>query len=84
MDGTARLVRALLTPEAFPERPTELELRQTHISYLIFTPEFVYKIKKHVDFGFLDFTTLERRRFFCDEEARLNRRLAGRREASPT
>jgi len=76
VDGTARLVRALLTPEAFPERPTELELRQTHISYLIFTPEFVYKIKKHVDFGFLDFTTLERRRFFCDEEARLNRRLA--------
>jgi len=51
-------------------------LRQTHISYLIFTPEFVYKIKKPVDFGFLDFSTLEKRLHFCKEEVRLNRRLA--------
>lgn len=76
MDGLARLVEGLLRPEAYPERPEGIELRQTHISYLIFTPEFVYKIKKPVDFGFLDFTTLEKRRFFCEEEVRLNRRLA--------
>lgn len=76
MDGLARLVEKLLRHEAFPERPREIELRQTHISYLLFTPEFVYKIKKPVDFGFLDFTTLEKRRFFCEEEVRLNRRLA--------
>ncbi|WKZ32908.1 MAG: hypothetical protein QY316_00445 [Thermodesulfobacteriota bacterium] len=54
----------------------EIELRQTHVSYLLFTPDFVYKIKKPVDFGFLDFTSLEKRRFFCEEEVRLNRRLA--------
>ncbi|MBZ0221096.1 MAG: AAA family ATPase [Candidatus Methylomirabilis sp.] len=76
MDGPARLIEGLLRPEAFPERPSEIELRQTHVSYLLFTPDFVYKIKKPVDFGFLDFTTLEKRRFFCEEEVRLNRRLA--------
>jgi aminoglycoside phosphotransferase family enzyme/predicted kinase len=51
-------------------------MRQTHISWLFFTEHFVYKVKKPVNFGFLDFTTLEARRFFCEEEARLNRRLA--------
>ncbi|HBR16880.1 MAG TPA: aminoglycoside phosphotransferase, partial [Deltaproteobacteria bacterium] len=45
-----------------PDLPHTIELRQTHISYLIFTPKFVYKIKKPVDFGFLDFTTLEKRK----------------------
>ena len=43
---------------------------------MLLTGEYVYKIKKPVDFGFLDFSTLERRRFFCDEEIRLNRRFA--------
>lgn len=76
MDGPARLIEGLLRPEAHPERPGEIELRQTHVSYLLFTPDFVYKIKKPVDFGFLDFTTLEKRRFFCEEEVKLNRRLA--------
>ena len=51
-------------------------MRQTHISWLFFTERFVYKVKKPVDFGFLDFTTLESRKLFCDEEVRLNRRLA--------
>ena len=49
---------------------------QTHISWLFFTERFVYKVKKPVDFGFLDFTTLESRKFFCNQEVRLNRRLA--------
>ncbi len=70
------LIAALLDPRAWPERPSEVKLRQTHISYLFFTPDFVYKIKKPVDFVFLDFTTLEKRKFFCDEEVHLNRRLA--------
>lgn len=76
MSGLPALIRGLLEPAAYPERPGSVELRQTHVSYLLFTPEFVYKIKKPVDFGFLDFTTLEARRHFCEEEARLNRRLA--------
>jgi len=49
---------------------------QTHISWLFFTDSFVYKLKTPVNFGFLDFTTLEARKFFCEEEVRLNRRLA--------
>lgn len=69
-------IQALLSRDAYPERPEAIELRQTHISYLLFTPRFVYKIKKPVAFGFLDFSTLDKRRFFCDEEVRLNNRLA--------
>ncbi len=49
---------------------------QTHISYIFLVGDLVYKIKKPVDFGFLDFTTLEKRRHYCLEELRLNRRLA--------
>ena len=48
---------------------------QTHVSWLFFTERFVYKVKKPVDFGFLDFTTLEARGFFYNEEVQLNRRL---------
>jgi aminoglycoside phosphotransferase family enzyme len=53
----------------------QIELLQTHISFVFLTGDYVYKVKKPVDFGFLDFTTLENRRFFCNEELRLNRRL---------
>ncbi len=69
-------IKALLNPAAYPEKPPGVELRQTHISYLFFTPEFVYKVKKPVNFGFLDFTTLQKRRFYCEQEVELNRRLA--------
>ncbi|MEE9613654.1 MAG: AAA family ATPase [Thermodesulfobacteriota bacterium] len=71
-----RVIEALTRPGAYPERPEKVGFEQTHISYLFFTPEFVYKVKKHVDFGFLDFTTLQKRRHFCEEEVRLNSRLA--------
>jgi len=70
------IIDALLLPTAFPEAPGTITLVQTHVSYLIFTDKFVYKIKKPVDFGFLDFTTLEKRRYFSEEEVRLNSRLA--------
>jgi uncharacterized protein len=70
------LINALLHPDAYPDQPSRVSVRQTHISWLFFTERFVYKVKKPVDFGFLDFTTLEARKFFCGEEARLNRRLA--------
>jgi aminoglycoside phosphotransferase family enzyme len=52
-----------------------IDLVQTHISYVFLAGDFVYKLKKPVDLGFLDFTTLEKRRHFCQEEVRLNRRL---------
>ena len=73
---SADLITALSQPEAYGHRPETVELRQTHISLLFFAGERVYKVKKPVDLGFLDFTTLERRRHFCEEEVRLNRRLA--------
>jgi aminoglycoside phosphotransferase family enzyme len=70
------LAAALRRPQAYPFEVDRIEVRQTHISVLFFARGRVYKIKKPVDLGFLDFTTLQRRRFFCEEEVRLNRRLA--------
>lgn len=58
-----------------PNQADTHRLIQTHISWVLLTNEIVYKIKKPVNFGFLDYTTLEKRRFFCEEEVRLNRRL---------
>jgi len=70
-----RLVKSLLKSTAYPEPTSTVDLLQTHVSYLFLTDSFVYKVKKPVDFGFLNFTTLDRRRFYCEEEVRLNRRL---------
>jgi len=70
------LIQALLEPSAYPEPPGAIEFKQTHISYLFFTQAYVYKIKKAVDFGFLNFTTVEKRKFFCHQEVALNRRLS--------
>lgn len=76
----APLVTSLLRPGAYPPGPAgpagPVELLQTHISYILLTPFFAYKIKKPVDFGFLDFTTLDKRLHMCEEEVRLNSRLA--------
>jgi uncharacterized protein len=68
-----RLVEALCAPRFFQYRPS---IQETHISWVLLTGHDAYKIKKSVDLGFLDFSTLEKRRFFCGEELRLNRRLA--------
>lgn len=70
-----RYLAALLDPAAYDEPTTAVQLVQTHVSFLFLTDRFVYKVKKAVDFGFLNFTTLDRRRFYCEEEVRLNRRL---------
>ncbi|MEO0377370.1 MAG: phosphotransferase, partial [Cyanobacteria bacterium P01_A01_bin.17] len=71
------LVQQMLRPEFYPHPVTEpLELIQTHISYVFLTGDHVYKVKKSIKFGFLDFSTLELRSHFCQEELRLNRRLA--------
>ncbi|MFH0810295.1 MAG: AAA family ATPase [Pseudomonadota bacterium] len=70
------LVMDLLHPGAYPHAVEGVRLVQTHISYVLLTGGVVYKIKKPVNFGFLDYTTLEKRRYFCHEELRLNRRLS--------
>jgi aminoglycoside phosphotransferase family enzyme len=75
MSQLPALVQALLSPKAYPESPREIELVQTQISFVFLTGDHVYKVKKPVDFGFLDFTTLEKRRFYCHQEILLNRRL---------
>ncbi len=74
MDECA-LHRSLLCPDTYPEKTGPISFLETHISQLYFTDRHVYKIKKPLDLGFLNFTTLERRLFFCQEEIRLNRRF---------
>jgi aminoglycoside phosphotransferase family enzyme/predicted kinase len=68
-----QLVHALCMSGIFTHRP---RVAETHISWVLLTGRDAYKIKKAVDLGFLDFSTLELRRFYCNEELRLNRRLA--------
>jgi len=70
------LQKALLNPEVYPDHPREVGFFETHISLLFFTGSHVYKVKKPVDFGFLDFTSLEKRKYFCEQEVTLNRRLS--------
>lgn len=70
------LISAMLAPSFYPKRPHAVSLVQTHISYVFLAGDDVYKVKKAVRFSFLDFSTIEKRRHFCHEEVRLNRRLA--------
>lgn len=70
------LVRALLRPEAYPHPAGDFRVFETHISWVILAGGYAYKIKKHVNFGFLDFSSLEQRATDCAEEVRLNRRLS--------
>jgi len=69
------MLKSLLKPDAYPDSVNSVELIQTHVSYIFLTDQHAYKIKKPVDFGFLNFSTIDRRRFYCNEEVRLNRRL---------
>lgn len=75
-DPHARLIAALRDPGCYPHPVTQIEILETHISWVVLTGRYAYKIKKPVNLGFLDFTTLEKRAFYCREELRLNRRLA--------
>ncbi|MBC8208917.1 MAG: hypothetical protein H8E79_07105 [Desulfobulbaceae bacterium] len=68
-------IQFLLTPEAYPHAVDKVELIQTHISFVTVAGDFVYKWKKPVNFGFLDFSTLEKRQECCERELFLNRRL---------
>ena len=70
------LIEALITDDAFPHAVDNIRLLNTHISWVILTGPYAYKIKKPLQLEFLDYSTLERRKHFCDEELRLNRRWA--------
>ena len=70
------LIKALQNPELYDHPVREFQVLETHISWVILTGDYAYKIKKPMDFGFLDFSTLDRRKHFCGEELRLNKRLA--------
>jgi aminoglycoside phosphotransferase family enzyme/predicted kinase len=72
----ATLVDALRDPAFYPHPVEAIEYIQTHISSVFLTGDYAYKLKKPVDFGFLDFSTPELRRRFCEAEVELNRRLA--------
>jgi len=70
------LIQGLLDPAAYPHPVGQVRLIETHISWVLIAGEYAYKIKKPVDLGFLDFSSLAKRRHCCEEEIRLNRRLA--------
>ena len=70
------LVASLLKPQAYPHPVAHVELIETHISWVILTGTYAYKIKKSVKLDFLDFSSLRQRRHYCEEELRLNRRMA--------
>lgn len=74
--GIEALVTALRSPACYPHPAGNVQVLETHISYVLLAGDYAYKIKKPVRLGFLDFTSLDARRFYCDEELRLNRRTA--------
>ena len=76
MTNKPSMIHDLLDPVSLPDKTGSVSLIQTHISMVFVGDEFVYKVKKPVDFGFLDFTTLEKRKHYCEQEVRLNQRLA--------
>jgi len=70
-----QLIKHLEQPESYPHKPKRIKHLQTHISHAFIAPPYVYKIKKPVDFGFLDYSTLDKRSHYCKREVELNRRL---------
>jgi len=75
MSELPEMVQALLDPQSYPRPPSRVELMQTQMSYVFIAGDYVYKTKKPVDFGFLDYTTLDKRLTCCIKELELNRRL---------
>lgn len=77
-EGEPTLLAALRRADCYPHPVNDVRVIETHISWILLTGSWAYKIKKPVNLGFLDFTTLESRRHFCEQELQLNRRLAAR------
>ncbi len=78
LEEQKRLVQSLESADRYPHPVVRISVIETHISFVILTGTYAYKLKKPLDLGFLDFTTLEKRRYYCEEEMRLNSRLAPR------
>lgn len=76
LERQAKLVSAMRDPARYPHPAGAVETIETHISHVLLAGDYAYKIKKPVDLGFLNFTTLAARKFYCEEELRLNRRFA--------
>ncbi len=76
MTGLASLVNQLLNPACYDHPVDRVELIETHISWIFLAGDYAYKLKKPIDLGFLDFSTLDKRHFYCREELRLNRAFA--------
>jgi aminoglycoside phosphotransferase family enzyme len=74
--GQIKMIKDLMNPSAYPEMSKNIVLAHTHISNVFIGNEFVYKIKKPVNFGFLDFSTLEKRKYYCKKEVELNNRFS--------
>ena len=75
MPEPPEVVQALLDAEAYPDSGSGVEMMQTRTSFVFLTGDYVYKVKKPVNLGYLDYTTLDRRHFYCQREVDLNRRL---------
>ncbi len=69
------VVQALLDPKAYPDASQGVKMLQTQMSFVFLTGDYVYKVKKPVNLGYLDYTTLDKRRFYCQREVELNQRL---------
>ncbi len=75
MTQLPEMVQALLKPAIYPEPTEGVELVQTQMSFIFLTDDYVYKVKKPVNLGYLDYTTLKKRQHYCQKEVELNRRL---------
>ncbi len=75
MNKLPEMIQALLNPEIYPEPTKKVRLEQTQMSFVLLGDEYVYKTKKSVNLGYVDYTTLEKRKTFCDKEVELNKRL---------
>jgi len=73
--NSTKFFESLKNPSLYGSNVKSVDILQTHISFVALTGKYAYKIKKPVNFGFLDFSTLDKRKYFCEEELRLNRRL---------
>lgn len=76
LNPQTKLIEGLQSAQCYPHKTGKIKVIETHISWVLLTGEYAYKIKKSVNFGFLDFSSLEKRKFYCDEELRLNKRFS--------